>query len=97
MVFVFFFKQKTAYEMRISDWSSYVCSSDLASMRMRAFVRMHESASCRIRTCTETWKRNCAGQEKHGYGSPILWKAADADFRKSTKADWSARNEHFRL
>src|SRR3546814_3752695 len=26
---VFFFKQKTAYEMRISDWSSDVCSSDL--------------------------------------------------------------------
>src|SRR3546814_8959275 len=28
-VFVFFFKQKTAYELRISDWSSDVCSSDL--------------------------------------------------------------------
>src|SRR3546814_5281759 len=30
---VFFFKQKTAYEMRISDWSSDVCSSDLAGFR----------------------------------------------------------------
>src|SRR3546814_5826315 len=30
MLFCFFFKQKTAYEMRISDWSSDVCSSDLA-------------------------------------------------------------------
>src|SRR3546814_17831073 len=29
-VWFFFFKQKTAYEMRISDWSSDVCSSDLA-------------------------------------------------------------------
>src|SRR3546814_9758374 len=29
MLFFFFFKQKTAYEMRISDWSSDVCSSDL--------------------------------------------------------------------
>src|SRR3546814_14946668 len=29
VVFLFFFKQKTAYEMRISDWSSDVCSSDL--------------------------------------------------------------------
>src|SRR3546814_10107659 len=28
-VYFFFFKQKTAYEMRISDWSSDVCSSDL--------------------------------------------------------------------
>src|SRR3546814_9482413 len=32
-VFFFFFKQKTAYEMRISDWSSDVCSSDLDERR----------------------------------------------------------------
>src|SRR3546814_4462312 len=30
----FFFKQKTAYEMRISDWSSDVCSSDLLDMQI---------------------------------------------------------------
>src|SRR3546814_2959059 len=36
---VFFFKQKTAYEMRISDWSSDVCSSDLlARQREREIV-----------------------------------------------------------
>src|SRR3546814_9713274 len=34
MIF-FFFKQKTAYEMRISDWSSDVCSSDLSKKQMR--------------------------------------------------------------
>src|SRR3546814_18952861 len=33
--FIFFFKQKTAYEMRISDWSSDVCSSDLFGSRIR--------------------------------------------------------------
>src|SRR3546814_7324830 len=33
MIFIFFFKQKTAYEMRISDWSSDVCSSDLLALR----------------------------------------------------------------
>src|SRR3546814_11698572 len=33
--FIFFFKQKTAYEMRISDWSSDVCSSDLPCRRGR--------------------------------------------------------------
>src|SRR3546814_17881069 len=38
MVLFFFFKQKTAYEMRISDWSSDVCSSDL-----RAIDRRYES------------------------------------------------------
>src|SRR3546814_3146076 len=41
LVFVFvFFKQKTAYEMRISDWSSDVCSSDLAD----AMARLAETA-----------------------------------------------------
>src|SRR3546814_3216271 len=30
---IFFFKQKTAYEVRISDWSSDVCSSDLLDRR----------------------------------------------------------------
>src|SRR3546814_1473749 len=32
VVYCFFFNQKTAYEMRISDWSSDVCSSDLSSV-----------------------------------------------------------------
>src|SRR3546814_6607334 len=41
--FFFFFKQKTAYEMRISDWSSDVCSSDL---------RLYPSADARL-TCAE--------------------------------------------
>src|SRR3546814_6828097 len=35
--FFFFFKQKTAYEMRISDWSSDVCSSDLDAHDYRYF------------------------------------------------------------
>src|SRR3546814_6072378 len=43
MIIIFFFKQKTAYEVRISDWSSDVCSSDLFGWRgdrgQSAFVR----------------------------------------------------------
>src|SRR3546814_18292794 len=35
---IFFFKQKTAYEMRISDWSSDVCSSDLLGFVCMAWV-----------------------------------------------------------
>src|SRR3546814_3392194 len=35
---LFFFKQKTAYEMRISDWSSDVCSSDLIA-KLQEFSR----------------------------------------------------------
>src|SRR3546814_2625962 len=34
----FFFKQKTAYEMRISDWSSDVCSSDLVEIRIPIII-----------------------------------------------------------
>src|SRR3546814_10842364 len=44
----FFFKQKTAYEMRISDWSSDVCSSDLDTL----IARRHESPrprQCKLR------------------------------------------------
>src|SRR3546814_8686952 len=39
--FFFFFKQKTAYEMRISDWSSDVCSSDLAVTALVAPMALH--------------------------------------------------------
>src|SRR3546814_4845227 len=35
LLYVLFFKQKTAYEMRISDWSSDVCSSDLPKARKK--------------------------------------------------------------
>src|SRR3546814_2270836 len=45
LCFFFFFKQKTAYEMRISDWSSDVCSSDLKA-RQKARERLAR-ASCR--------------------------------------------------
>src|SRR3546814_10307069 len=38
----FFFKQKTAYEMRISDWSSDVCSSDLSARDLLDAVQMRE-------------------------------------------------------
>src|SRR3546814_15832042 len=41
-MYFFFFKQKTAYEMRISDWSSDVCSSDLRSQRTQLpLIRGH--------------------------------------------------------
>src|SRR3546814_1345254 len=40
---VFFFKQKTAYEMRISDWSSDVCSSDLLSKFGSRYLRENQN------------------------------------------------------
>src|SRR3546814_8723908 len=38
VAFVFFFKQKTAYEMRISGWSSDVCSSDLVEIGLESVI-----------------------------------------------------------
>src|SRR3546814_9098883 len=57
MYFLFFFKQKTAYEMRISDWSSDVCSSDLI-----------EPLAFRVRPlpeeCFESWLRRLAARHE---------------------------------
>src|SRR3546814_20962122 len=44
---IVFFKQKTAYEMRISDWSSDVCSSDLQHRREQAVRRMGAGGAAR--------------------------------------------------
>src|SRR3546814_13672782 len=43
-LFFFFFKQKTAYELRISDWSSDVCSSDLRQLRHAFLERRNRHA-----------------------------------------------------
>src|SRR3546814_5244137 len=46
-VLFFFFKQRTAYEMRISDWSSDVCSSDLVDARLARVERSAPRAVAR--------------------------------------------------
>src|SRR3546814_11860987 len=64
-VFLFFCKQKTAYEMRISDWSSDVCSSDLHQFRFSP--RVHEGLCAknyhmpRIKPSILKWARESAG------------------------------------
>src|SRR3546814_18291585 len=61
-IFFFFFKQKTAYELRISDWSSDVCSSDLpsvAGLPPRSPARPVESLARPDRR-REPWRRACA-------------------------------------
>src|SRR3546814_3013800 len=52
----FFFKQKTAYEMRISDWSSDVCSSDLTSGstgRPKGVMHSHRTALSFVDWCSD--------------------------------------------
>src|SRR3546814_6057984 len=54
---MFFFKQKTAYEMRISDWSSDVCSSDLKAC-------IHDYDGLAIRSATKVTAVIIAAAEK---------------------------------
>src|SRR3546814_9495613 len=49
MLVFFFFKQKTAYDMRISDWSSDVCSSDLKGIEGAVDDPPHESLAAFVR------------------------------------------------
>src|SRR3546814_1022105 len=51
--FFVFFKQKTAYEMRISDWSSDVCSSDLRPQQRIEIDRAGGEAGSERRRATE--------------------------------------------
>src|SRR3546814_10482664 len=60
LVVVFFFKQKTAYEMRISDWSSDVCSSDLLSPDQRVGVGWYKGACLACEWCLKGEEQHCA-------------------------------------
>src|SRR3546814_1359074 len=70
---VFFFKQKTAYEMRISDWSSDVCSSDLL-VDEPFFKQGEESFWCFQRTALR--KGNTVGWIRGGIeaGDAPAWR-----------------------
>src|SRR3546814_5565549 len=84
VIYVFFFKQKTAYEMRISDWSSDVCSSDLAKTPelLAAFGRAVESLGGAYVTAedvgiTDADMVEIAKHTKHVSGLPVT-SGADA-------------------
>src|SRR3546814_16027086 len=62
----FFFKQKTAYEMRISDWSSDVCSSDLSDV---AFSADADTTAAPIFDVTTTVNQKQFSQELQVNGS----------------------------
>src|SRR3546814_8401991 len=60
-VWFFFLKQKTAYEMRISDWSSDVCSSDLVGWIFEARAPRDDAIPLRVdRRARHRWRRDAA-------------------------------------
>src|SRR3546814_4442635 len=69
VVVVFFFKQKTAYEMRISDWSSDVCSSDLRRSRQAS-----ASATCPASSATPA--RHCCASARRSRNSAQIGRAS---------------------
>src|SRR3546814_5764344 len=75
MCFFFVFKQKTAYDMRISDWSSDVCSSDLgpgrsALQRSQIMDPDAHPRSCRgVWPCAWQWRRRRAYETRRCTGA----------------------------
>src|SRR3546814_10088464 len=84
----FFFKQKTAYEMRISDWSSDVCSSDL---KIRSRVKRQMEKTQREYYLNEQLK---AIQKELGEGEDGRDEVAEIELRiKKTKLSKEAREK----
>src|SRR3546814_18914132 len=89
MICVVFFKQKTAYELRISDWSSDVCSSDLALLEPIVLLRRElrgpirsTRGSRRVRIARLRIRHGTAGsriERPHDRrpGNVILWREGD--------------------
>src|SRR3546814_3272692 len=70
----FFFKQKTAYEMRISDWSSDVCSSDL-------LIRQHPHRQCvKIGTIIVQYRTIVTGEQISGLSGAVGFEQGRLDF-----------------
>src|SRR3546814_15552778 len=63
MIF-FFFKQKTAYEMRISDWSSDVCSSDLEPHHQGRQLQPPALPAASGRPGAQQYRRSAAGADQ---------------------------------
>src|SRR3546814_14138051 len=69
MLFFFFFKQKTAYEMRISDWSSDVCSSDL---RLFALLAAHAQARVGVGGAVQPEEQVEHARQQVGAGADVV-------------------------
>src|SRR3546814_6984741 len=91
--FVFFFKQKTAYEMRISDWSSDVCSSDLIALvphadgncyRQGFFLGDGTGAGKGRQLAGITMDQWLRGKRRH------LWLSDSSALIEDARRDWQA-------
>src|SRR3546814_1423938 len=90
-LFFFFFKQKTAYELRISDWSSDVCSSDLCR---RGADLVAELARAAVAGGTEHRRdavrddRAVAARQSAGAARWLFSAGAAFRYSRSARASW---------
>src|SRR3546814_6258284 len=75
----FFFKQKTAYEMRISDWSSDVCSSDLSSTQdaNEPLVLIQWRCSCKLTSELNNEELERASEDKNSSADVVACKRSE--------------------
>src|SRR3546814_10271238 len=82
---LFFFKQKTAYEMRISDWSSDVCSSDLWQMaRASQCPALEEQYAARLHLSRRTTVAGRGARLSGGRGRQA-WQLRDRRHRSEER------------
>src|SRR3546814_18325217 len=82
----FFFKQKTSYELRISDWSSDVCSSDDKSFRISRVRRFGIRSSARAEYDSSNDRVRLGYQSSGGYGVGAWSGSANVDIRPDTSS-----------
>src|SRR3546814_10800433 len=91
----FFFKQKTAYEMRISDWSSDVCSSDLAAHARDQLAHLEGLAQIIVGARVDTFdplgpvvaRRDDDDREQPPRGAPAAQHRAPVELRQADIED----------
>src|SRR3546814_4706104 len=95
-MFFFFFKQKTAYEMRISDWSSDVCSSDLVDENGCGGATIGGAVIDARQHDQPTLRRQAEGQRQqdgNGHQRPDTWQQSDE--RPERDADQAVHEVHW--
>src|SRR3546814_1825537 len=90
----FFFKQKTAYEMRISDWSSDVCSSDLAISKFMISGKLCEfrSHGFKVRAVSPGVLMIASNDGASGLGEipvSIAWQAEQCSWANASPCRWA--------
>src|SRR3546814_3863089 len=89
-MFFFFFKQKTAYEMRISDWSSDVCSSDLrdAKSEFVGILRLWDAYRIAHEDMTQSQLRKWCDRNFLGFLRMREWRELHRQLKLQCEDSW---------